>query len=166
MSSSESESEVDNRKSKAPSLTTQKALIQFLEQGGGLHIPKLLHICNRRPDLFGGRNTPERRGVQAKVQSWKANGESYELLKEQLGLTRLRNQTVEMSSFSSPPASSKKAGRSSVGGTSSATKLFLEDDSLRYGKYSNFVTSVSCVVFSMTFGHDDRPSLDLILPPS
>jgi hypothetical protein len=160
MSSSESESEVDNRKSKAPSLTTQKALIQFLEQGGGLHIPKLVHICNRRPDLFGGRNTPERRGVQAKLQSWKANEDSYELLKEQLGLTHLRNQTVEtveMSSYSSPLSSSKKAGRSSVGGTSSAKKVFLEFDSLGYGKYSIDVTSVSCVVFLMTIGHDDRP---------
>jgi hypothetical protein len=166
MSSSESEGEEgDNRKYITPSLNIQKALIQALEREGGLHIPKLLHICNSRPNLFGHRNTPERKGVQGKVRDWKKNEESYELLKEQFGLTRLRNPTVavEMSSYSSPPVSSKKASRTSSGATSSAKKLFIDEDSLNYGTYSFVVTSVSFVSFSMTIDHEAHHSLHIHL---
>jgi hypothetical protein len=53
------------------SVPLQRQLARDLEKSGGLHIASLKEVCNRKPDIYGNRQSPQRKAIQNKVFQWK-----------------------------------------------------------------------------------------------
>jgi len=104
-----------------PSSATKAKLIKKIEEEygclAGLTRDKraLKRICDKSPEVFGGKGTPERRGVQLQVQDWKRYKDTFLVdkqdLREQINEKEQEELAINMSrqlQLSRKPKAAKK----------------------------------------------------------